>query len=446
LSDEAGERRVRTLLAVGFLLVILLLLADAFFGFHSIRSIETSASEMADDQFTQMALVDEVQREQGSLSAIFYRLAGDPDSLDRSTILNQIETTEQSMRRTVRKAPDSPETETWNTLVTASSAFAEEARRLLAQDHPPTLQSRELLRRHDEVLNTVSTLIRLTHAKSRNAKDRIETLAAGQLRKDLLLLGGSVLLAFICALLVMRTSTRLYKKIAGQSEQLTRISWQLLDNQEMVARRLSHELHDELGQALTALKTTITRHATSGCTDAEWIEASSNLLKESIHSTHEISQLLRPTILDDFGLESALNWLCERFEQTSGISIQYSSDFNGRLAAETETHLFRIAQEALTNAARHSSATLVTVRLHRDEGLVSLSIIDNGKGLPAPEDIRKGAFGLMGMQARAQSSHGKLTIQSRPGEGTAIKVSVSCVAEGQEEVGGHEAENPHLVS
>src|SRR5262245_29284623 len=202
-NDEAGEQRVQRLLAVGFLLVILLLLTDAFFGVHSIRSIETTAAEMADDQFTQMALVDEVQREQGSLSAIFYRLAGDPDSLDRSKILEQIDMTERDMRRIVRRAPDdSPEAETWNALVTASSAFAEEARRLLAQDKA-TLQSRELLRRHDEVLNAVGTLIRLTHAKSRNAKERIETLAASQLRKDLLLLGGSVLLAFICALLVL---------------------------------------------------------------------------------------------------------------------------------------------------------------------------------------------------------------------------------------------------
>src|SRR5262245_23531954 len=176
-NDEAGEQRVRRLLAIGFLLVILLLLADAFFGVHSIRSIETTASEMAEDQFTQMALVDEVQREQGSLSAIFYRLAGDPDSVDRSKILEQIDMTEQNMRRTVRKAPeDSPEAETWNALVTASSAFAGEARRLLAKDKAQTLQSHELLRRHEEVLNTVSTLIRLTHAKSRNAKDRIETL------------------------------------------------------------------------------------------------------------------------------------------------------------------------------------------------------------------------------------------------------------------------------
>src|SRR5215813_12933920 len=97
-NEEAGERRVQRLLAVGFLLVILLLLADAFIGVLSVRSIETTAAEMAEDQFTQMALVDEVQREQESLSAIFYRLAGDPDSLDRSKILQQIEMTEQNMR------------------------------------------------------------------------------------------------------------------------------------------------------------------------------------------------------------------------------------------------------------------------------------------------------------------------------------------------------------
>lgn len=440
MNEEAGERRVRKLLAAGFLLVILLLLTDAFFGFQSIQSIKTSAAELADDQFTQMALVDEVQREQESLSAIFYRLAGDPDSLDRSKILKQIEMTEQNLRRTVRRAPDdSPEAGTWRALVTASSGFADEARRLLALDKAPTLQSRELLRRHDEVLNAVSTLIRLTHAKSRTAKNRIEALAAGQLRKDLFLIGGSVLLAFLCALLVMRISTRLYKTIAGQSEQLTRISWQLLDNQEMVARRLSHELHDELGQALTALKTTITRHASSGCADPEWIEDSTSLLKESIHSAHEISQLLRPTILDDFGLESALAWLCERFEQRTGINIQYSSSFRGRLAPEAETHLFRIAQEALTNAARHSGATLVTVTLNRDEGRMSLSIRDNGKGLPAPEDIRKGAFGLMGMKARAKSSNGALMVHSRPGEGTAIEVSLECAAEANEE------KDPHLI-
>ncbi len=425
LNHYDNERSVRRLLAAGVMLVILLLLADAFVSFQSIRSIQTVASELADDQFTQMALVDEVQREQGSLSAVFYLLAGDPDSLDRSKIISQAEATERNIRRIVGTVPDdAPEAETWRSLVTASSGFLAEAERLLALDDPPTLQSRELLRRHEEVVNTVAKLIRLTHTKSHSAKQRMETLASSQLRKDGFLLGGCVLLTFVGALLVKRTSTRLYQRLAAQSEQLTQISWQLLDNQEMVARRLSHELHDELGQALTALKTTFTSHVNSGCADPEWGEHCSALLKESIHSAHEISQLLRPTILDDFGLESAVNWLCERFEERSGTAVEYSSTFNGRLTPQTETHLFRIAQEALTNAARHSDASLVIVRLDLDAEKVRLSIKDNGKGLPAPEHIRKGAFGLTGMRARAQSSKGALTIHSRPGHGTSVDVCI----------------------
>jgi signal transduction histidine kinase len=426
------------LLGAGFTLVILLLLADAFIGFYSIRSIQTAACALADDQLTQMALVDEVQREQGSLSAIFYLLAGDPDSLDRSKILAQIEATERNLKATLKKVPDDPlERTIWTQLASASSAFANEARRMLAFDDPPTFQSSELLRRHDEVRNTVSALIRLTHMRARNAKERIEVLANAQVRRNLLLLGGSVLLAFACAFLVMRTSTNLYQRIADQSDQLTRVSWQLLDNQEMVARRLSHELHDELGQALTALKTNFTRHANSGFADAAWIEDCSNLLRDSIRSAHEISQLLRPTILDDFGLTSALNWLCERFEERTEIDVQYSSTFEGRLAPETETHLFRIAQEALTNAARHAEASLVTVRLHQDTKNVYLSIEDNGKGLPPPGEVRKGALGLIGMRARAQSSKGELTIQSSAGQGTSIQVFVPLAVTMDEEKDPH---------
>ena len=147
MFGDYGEGGVRRLLAVGFILVILLLVTDGMIGFHSIRSIRTAASELAEDQFTQMALVDEVQREQGPLSAIFYRLDGDPDSLDRGSIVAQIETTGQDIARIVARVPaDSPDIDTWNHLAAASSSFSEEARRLVLLDHPPTLQS-PLLRR-----------------------------------------------------------------------------------------------------------------------------------------------------------------------------------------------------------------------------------------------------------------------------------------------------------
>src|SRR4026209_1818892 len=140
LYRHDSERRMRRLIAVGFLLTICLLLADGFIGYRRIRSIKTAASELAEDQFTQMALIDEVQREQGSLSAIFYRLAGDPDSFDHSNILSQIETTERNIRRIVDRAPvEAGERETWNHLAEASSAFSVEARRLLALNDPPSL-------------------------------------------------------------------------------------------------------------------------------------------------------------------------------------------------------------------------------------------------------------------------------------------------------------------
>ncbi len=440
LYRHDSEQRMERLLAVGFLLTICLLLADGFIGFRSIRSIKTAAAELAEDQFTQMALIDEVQREQESLSAIFYRLAGDRDSLDHSNLLSQIETTERNIRRIAGQAPVSDaERGTWNHLATVSSAFSVEARRLLALDDPPTRHSRELLLRHEEVVTTVAKLIRLTHSKSRQAKERIEMLAAGQLRKDAVLLGGSLLLAVLCAFLVVRTSTRLQLAMTEQSEELTRVSWRLLDNQEMVARRLSHELHDELGQALTALKTNFSRHLNSACVDPAWMQDCSQLLKDSIRSAHEISQLLRPTILDDFGLDSALNWLCERFEERNEIGVQYSSSFHGRLPPQIETHMFRIAQEALTNVARHSGASLVMVRLHEEARTVTLTIKDNGKGLPASGEIRRGAFGLTGMQARARSSEGQLKIDSRPSEGTSIEVCVPV------EMSVDEEKDPHPV-
>jgi signal transduction histidine kinase len=246
-----------------------------------------------------------------------------------------------------------------------------------------------------------------------------------------------VLLAFVCAFLVLRSSAKLYKKMTEQSEQLTHVSWRLLDNQEMVARRLSHELHDELGQALTALKTNLGRHAGT-CADPAWIEDCADLLKESIRSAHEISQLLRPTILDDFGLRSALNWLCDRFSERTGIEVDYSCAFDGRLSPETETHLFRIAQEALTNIARHSGATLVTITVREFAGSIHLAIRDNGKGLPPSSEIRKGAFGLVGMRARAQSSGGALTVHSRPAEGATIEVAVPVTVL-------HEEKAPHPV-
>jgi signal transduction histidine kinase len=136
-------------------------------------------------------------------------------------------------------------------------------------------------------------------------------------------------------------------------------------------------------------------------------------VKDAIGTVRELSQLLRPSTLDDFGLASSLQWLAESFAQRTQIAIEPNLAFEGRLQGDIETHLFRIAQEALTNVVRHSGATSATVSLLEDNGRLRLSVADNGRGLPAGKSASsRGGFGLIGMRERMRAAGGLLRVQS----------------------------------
>jgi signal transduction histidine kinase len=193
----------------------------------------------------------------------------------------------------------------------------------------------------------------------------------------------------------------------------------MLEAQESVARRFSHELHDELGQSLTALKANLL--SMKGKYEPVRLEDSLALVDESIQNVREISQLLRPTVLDDFGLDASLRAMAEKFQQRTGTEVEYESNFSGRLVDESETHLFRIAQEALTNIARHSGATKVKIALRSQEHKVRLSISDNGRGLQKKQSSHSG-LGMIGMRARARSAGGEFSVYN--GHGLTVDVWV----------------------
>jgi signal transduction histidine kinase len=183
----------------------------------------------------------------------------------------------------------------------------------------------------------------------------------------------------------------------------------MLADQESIARRFSHELHDELGQTLAAVKSNLASSPRgSGDPAAERarrLEDSMRLVDDAIRNVRQLSQLLRPMILDDFGLDAGLAWLCEGFMQRTSIEVDYQSNLHSRLPDETETHLFRIAQEALTNVARHSGATKVIMTLRASDEDIRLIIVDNGKGIA---DLTAGtqSLGMTGMRARARAVGG----------------------------------------
>jgi signal transduction histidine kinase len=343
--------------------------------------------------------------------------------VDRAKILAELDAADHDVADIVAQTEGTSEEAMGGEVKKATEAFTAEVRRLLALPNPPSLLSQDLFQRHRQVTTAVVNLIVSGREKSHGAQRMITLQSRQFFTQSFVLLGGCLLLAVISSLLTVRLTTSLFRKMEWQASELSRVSWQMLESQEITARRFSHELHDELGGSLTALKASIV-----GLGDAETSNGRRQdcleLVDGAIRNVRELSQLLRPTILDDFGLDASLRWLAERFRERTRIEVDYRSDFSGRLADETETHLFRIAQEALTNVARHSRAKRVQVNLHADLSELHLSISDDGVGLTRNGGGSDKGMGMIGMRARARSAGGELTVSSREAQGLSVAARV----------------------
>ena len=411
-SDPVTYRKILRVLVIGFSAVIVLLIAAGVIGLKSVELIRENSAEIVHNGLITTRLIDELQREQDTLNAAFYKLSRGPELSERERLLTQLDDADQAVERIVAEASTTPQAELWHQLSTAVKSFSSEARRLLGRKNVPTYTSRDLLRHHEEVTTIVAKLIANNSSRTQAAQTRIDQRSAQLVHESLGLLAGCVLLALLCAIFTVRITTQLFRRMTQQSSDLARVTWHMLESQETAARRFSHELHDELGQSLTAIKANVTALDPTSPPDPARLEDCRRLIDEAIQNVRELSHLLRPTILDDFGLDAGIRWLAERFGQRTGIEVDYKSSFDGRLADETETHLFRIVQEALTNVARHSGATRVDIELARNSSRVHLRVKDNGHGFNGDGSA---GLGLVGMRARAESVGGELEINSQDG-------------------------------
>ena len=211
-------------------------------------------------------------------------------------------------------------------------------------------------------------------------------------------------------------------------EALRLYSRALIDAQETERQRIARELHDEIGQVLTAVRINLQTAKTARDTAeaARHIEDSIRVTDEALRQVRDLSLDLRPPHLDDFGLATALRWFIDRFSQRTGIVTEFeATDDEQRLATETETACFRIAQEALTNVARHAKAKRVSVRLKRYRDQLILIVKDDGVGFDAnalyDHSKRPAALGLRGMKERANAVRGLIDIDSADGKGTQVR-------------------------
>jgi signal transduction histidine kinase len=229
-------------------------------------------------------------------------------------------------------------------------------------------------------------------------------------------------------------NARLLSAVTEHQADLQRLSGRLISAQEEERRRISQELHDELGQSLTAMSINLAAMERvlppeSEPTILERLDETKTLVDETLDQMRDLSLELRPSMLDDLGLVPTLRWYAHSYQKRAGIEVVLETlNLEDRLDPETETVLYRVAQEALTNVARHAQASTVAVRLKRSETSVTASIEDDGVGLDetqlsAPEGAQRGA-GLLGMRERIASRNGTLRIESQPGTGTRLIVEI----------------------
>lgn len=192
-------------------------------------------------------------------------------------------------------------------------------------------------------------------------------------------------------------------------------------------RGIARELHDELGQYLTALKMDIaalSRHAPTNAHEEarEKLSGMKSVVEDTIGAVQRMSSQLRPGILDDLGLVPALEWLARDFQERSGLICRLDVDEELSFDERYSTALFRICQESLTNVARHSHATMVSIRLRREDSSVVLTVTDNGRGIPKAQLDDPHSFGVIGMRERARALGGEAYFESVPGGGTVVRV------------------------
>jgi signal transduction histidine kinase len=205
-----------------------------------------------------------------------------------------------------------------------------------------------------------------------------------------------------------------------------------VDAQEDERRRLARELHDGLGQVLTAIKFSIEILEDAPNLTAQDRERLSDIraqLEAAMKEVREISSNLMPSVLEDFGLSPALESLCHQTAKSTGLTVRFQTQgVVERLPSSVETGLYRIAQEALTNAAKHAEATEVEVQLFTRDRSLWLTVEDDGKGFDVEGgNVRRttpGRIGLVSMKERVAALGGILTIETRPGAGTEILVEL----------------------
>jgi signal transduction histidine kinase len=291
------------------------------------------------------------------------------------------------------------------------------------------LASRELTDEQIILARRLSALLEINNKAEQEADVKIARIYANSKRDTYAFLAATMSAVLFTSLYLIYSNRKLFDRLESLSGQRRVLAARLISVQEEVLRSVSRELHDEFGQILTAVGAMLTRAERKGIPPDSPLRTELAEVKEITHATLEkmrsLSQMLHPAILDDYGLAKGIEWYADVFERQTGIQTKVStSGPPAMITGAPATHSFRIVQEALNNAAKHSGTKSAEVNMTFTPDLLTVDVRDFGKGIPSSKKRNKPGLGLIAMHERAEIVGGKLEVKSDGLSGTTVSLTV----------------------
>jgi signal transduction histidine kinase len=301
-------------------------------------------------------------------------------------------------------------------------ALAREGREAEARD-----QIRLTLQARQAGLSTAVArhLVQNNEAEARTA-EQVQDIYANVQRQAYWFLAITLAAIAATSLYLIRSNRRLFGELAGLLDERRELTKKLIAARESTLREISRELHDEFGQILTAMGSMLgraERQLPPGSPVRADMREIGQIAQAALDNVRGLSQTLHPSILEELGLESTIDWYLSTVEKQLGIDVSYQrTGTAGPVGDTTAIHVYRVLQEAINNVARHSGARHAWVRFHRDASSLELEVEDRGKGLD-PAIARRG-LGLVAMRERADLLGGTLEILRPDQGGTLVRLRV----------------------
>lgn len=292
----------------------------------------------------------------------------------------------------------------------------------------------EYVPRRIAAYEAVEALVRESQQELHEEEARFAEQQVQSARNLIMLLAASLLVGIGVASITLRYAARWererrihFEELQKAKHELEQLSARLIDIQEEERRSLSRELHDEVGQTLTALRMEISQvlAVTAESPSRQRLARARDLAERTVTTVRNISLMLRPSLLDDLGLEAALQWQVGNFAARSGIGATLDAiDVDENLPDDLKTCIYRITQEALNNCEKYASARRVQVRLTQRARDLLLEIADDGVGFRIEESTHRGGTGILGMRERVARLNGRIQMDTQPQLGTKVVVTL----------------------